>query len=52
MKRTYIAPAYEVLTTTPVTMMAMSVVIDSSKSGGEALVKESDDWDIWSEGEE
>lgn len=48
MKKTYITPTiYTVCTTTQSLMIASSIIIDSNKSGGDALTKEQQDWDIW-----
>ena len=49
MKKTYIIPELEVLTTTPQTMMALSLVSDEAADNSEVLVKEEGDWDIWDE---
>lgn len=51
MKKQYQAPRLSVTILRPETPITTSLKIDSSKSGGDALVKGSDDWDIWGEGQ-
>lgn len=50
MKKTYIIPAVNVMDMCATDMIAASLAIDTTQSGGEALVKE--DWgDIWDDDE-
>ena len=51
MKKTYIIPSVSELHMDTERLAATSIVIDSGKSGDDALVKGSD-WDIFSEDEE
>jgi hypothetical protein len=46
MKKTYIIPSVEELYMDTEKLAATSIVIDSGKEGGDALVKEND-WDIF-----
>lgn len=48
MKKTYIIPVVNIVhVESQGNLMITSLKIDSSKSGGDALVKGSGDWDIW-----
>jgi len=50
MKKTYISPAIEMNEALATQMLAESLGIsDTPVDGGQALTKEDDDWDIWSE---
>ena len=52
MKRTYIAPTVEIQHTTLVTIIALSIPVDSSKNTGQQLGREEYDWDIWDDEDE
>lgn len=48
MKKTYIIPAVNIVhVESEGNLMITSLKIDSTKSGGDALVKGGGDWDIW-----
>ena len=51
MKKTYLIPALKVEEAQAVQMLAESLAIDNSTKvdGGDALTKEDNNWDIWSE---
>ncbi len=47
MKKAYITPATEMVTTGTTTLFATSIRVDNTKSGNTALVGEDNDWNIW-----
>ncbi len=47
MKKTYITPATEIMKTEVTTLFAVSIKVDNTKEGNQALVNEDNDWDIW-----
>lgn len=51
MKKQYQAPRLCAILLRPEMPITTSLKIDSTKSGGDALVKGSDDWDIWGDGQ-
>lgn len=51
MKKIYLSPALQVEETESAQVLATSLIINRDKTvaGDEALVKEDNDWDIWSD---
>lgn len=47
MKKTYINPQMLVVRIAPTTVVALSIVVDATKTGSSALTKEENNWDIW-----
>lgn len=47
MKKTYNAPKTLVTMVAPTTVIAESIIVDASKSGGSALTKQDQGWDLW-----
>ena len=47
MKKTYNAPKTLVTIVAPTTVIAESIIVDASKSGGSALTKQDQGWDLW-----
>jgi len=49
MKKTYITPTTEIMSTGVTTLFATSIKVDNTKEGNQALVNEDNDWNIWGE---
>ena len=52
MEKTYLQPETYVENVLAVGMIADSLIIDPGQSGGDALVKEDNSWDIWGSAED
>ena len=52
MKRMYIVPAMQVETVALTGVIAESLTIDTGKTGGDALVRQENTWDIWGTADE